>query len=485
MNKNNKSLGLGTRFQNLTLATVNGYCKFFLLPFALMVVLFLTNISVKAQGEDTPKAMYRQFQAKSEQFDKLFNDDIHDRLILTYHKDVTILDGKDQDVGVRVLFMDKSLGKPEVGPAELTGAKHIYLYENKLFYIIDKVNIYYYDLASKQARLIYQANDRIINFYNMPGNRVLINALNGSPSLTEPVSRLSVYNYETQESVNVTDNPNIYQAFSVGNKVVYLESSFWFATSGITFRANVYDLATGKTYSRSDFNVLGSGNATSDSTFILRFEPAGGGANIWAVVNVNLDLHDATFSMFNMLEGGGLGIVPIAGGEKDPMSSTMYFMNNEIVLDGGCYNKNLKTGFVPKRDVGEIWSMNLSKFSENYVGKFQDAITQRTIYGGYQLDNRFVSAGSDWFLTSKLYGTIGIKNQVLHGVSVYPNPTTKGFITINTPEPASIEVYSVTGQMTFSQKASFENTQVMILPGVNILKVTINGQTQTIKVMGK
>src|SRR3989338_7463394 len=99
-----KSLTFLTRSKASTLATVNGYSKFFLLPFALMVVLFLTNISVKAQGEDTPKAMYRHFQAKSEQFDKFFNDNIHDGLILTYHKDVTILDGKDQDVGVRVLF---------------------------------------------------------------------------------------------------------------------------------------------------------------------------------------------------------------------------------------------------------------------------------------------------------------------------------------------------------------------------------------------
>jgi len=483
MNKNNKSLGLGTRFQNLTLATVNGYCKFFLLPFALMVVLFLTNISVKAQGNDSAKPMFRQFQAKSEQFDKLFDDDLHDRLILTYHKDVTILDGNDMDPGVRVLFMDKSLGKPSVGPAELTNAKHIYLYENKLFFIIDFVNLYYYDLASKQARLIYQANEQIINFYNMSGNRILVNAKSGSASFTDPISKLSVYNYETGETVNISDMPNIYQAFSVGNKIVYFESSFWFGTSGVMWRANVYDLATGNTYSRTDFNGLGLGIPTSDSTFLFGFGPAGGGSDRLSVVNVNKDLYGSTFIKDDVFEVLGFTAPPIAGGDKDPKSPTRYFMNNEEV-GAVVWKKNLKTNEVNTRPGDEVWSMNLSTFKLTFIGKYYDYVRNTVVDAGRIVDGRFISIG-DWMLTSQLYGTIGIQTALLSGLSVYPNPSSKGYVTVNLPGDGQIEVYSVTGQMTFSQKVSFENTQVMILPGVNILKVTVGNQTQTFKVMGK
>ena len=484
MKTNNKSLGLGTRFQNLTLATVNGYGKTFLLSFTMTVLFLINSLSVSAQGNDSAKPMYRQFVAKG-QFDKLFNDTARNQLILTYHTDVAL--NGNLSTGEHLVFMDKATGKASLGPKEFVDVRHIYMYDNKLFFLSKTagqlVNINYYDLVTKQARLIYQAYGQIINFYNMSNNRILVNAMSGSTGLTENTSRLAIVDYETQETINITDAPNIYQAFSVGNKIVYFESSFWFGTSGVMWRANVYDLTTGKTYSRTDFNGLGLGIPTSDSTFLFGFGPPAGGLNRLALVNVNSDLQGLMFNKEDLFDGLGIGVPPIVGGNQDPKSSILYFMNNERLADGQGYNKNLKTGFVPKRDVGEIWSMNLSKFSENYVGKFQDAITQRTIYGGYQLDNRFVSAGSDWFLTSKLYGTIGIKNQVLHGVSVYPNPTTKGFITINTPEPASIEVYSITGQVIFSQNVTGD-TQIPIQPGLNILKVTIDDQTQIFKIVG-
>lgn len=471
------------------LATVNSCRKILsLLPITLAVLFSLKSIDVMAQNA-TP--MFSQFSASSKQFDKLFNDEKNNQLILTYHKDITVFNGQDVTPGAKIIFMNKLTGIATIGPEVMRNAKHIYMYDNKLFYIIDSVNLYSYDLTTAENKLLLVANDRIINFYNMGNSRILVNArtggnVGGSYSITAPVSRLAIYDYAYNTVVNVTDLPNIYQAFSVGEKVVYFESSFWFATSGVTFRVSIFDPSNNKTYSRTDFNVLGLGIPTSDSTFLIGFNPLIGGSDRLAVVNVSKDLHDATFNKDDIFEGFGFFAPTIAGANKDPYSPILYFLNNEFVFDGSLRFKNLKTGKLNTKPDGEVWSINLPTFKETYLGTFKDA-NNNFVYGGSFIDNRFVSVSwSRGLLTTKLYGqTQSVKNLTIPGVSIYPNPSVLSFVNVSLPEDGLIETLSVTGQTIFSQKVSFGVAQAPILPGINIVRVTIGGKTQTFKVVGQ
>lgn len=476
-------------------STVNGgYRKNCLLSFTLMAVLFLINFSVKAQANPGGTTLIlNQFTAKSAQFDKLFNDESNNRLIFTYVKDVTVLNGVDLTPGVRVLFMDKKTGKASPAPSVLTSAKHVYMYEGKLFYKIDSTSIYSYDLKNGNSKLLLTTNSQIISFWNMSGNRILVNTRNGG-DVTMPLalvtgitSRLAVYNYETGEATNISNEPNIYQVFNIGEKIVFFESGSWFNKPGVPFRANVYDPKTGRTYSRTDFNILGLNIPTSDSTFILWYNPVQGGAWRMAVVNVNQDLNGTTFNREDRLALGGFWAPPITGkgGDIDPASPSPYFMNNERVAGGNWWVQNLLTNEVNNRADDEIWATNLSTFKEVYVGKFYDQKNNRSMYGGKLLDGRFVSLDEYGFFTTKLYGETGaIKNTKITGVSVYPNPAVDGFVTIDVPANADVEVYSVTGQLTFSQKV-FNSTQIPVNSGINIVKVKIDNSVQIVKIIGR
>jgi hypothetical protein len=474
-------------------ASVKGRSKFSLLSFVLVALFSINFIGANAQGgnPDTPTPMLRQFEARSLQFDKMFNDESNNRLILTYVKDVTVLVNKgiaqDLEPGVKVLFFDKKTADVTV-PNSLLNAKHVFMYEGKLFYILDTVNIYSYDLKTGEVKLLLTANDRIMGFWNMPGSRILVNArTGGSPTspyaLATQVYKLSIYDYENSTITNITDLPNIYQAFSVGNKIVYLESGSWFNKPGVAFRANVYDLSTGQTYSRTDFNILCLNIPTSDSTFILWYNPTQGGAWRMANVNVNKDLVGNTFNKEDVLEVGGFWAPPIAGGGSDPYSPSPYFMNNESVK-GGSWHKDLRTNKVSDPSFDEVWAMNLSTFNFSLVGKFKDYLRDWPVTGGYVVDGKFVSPNGSWLYTSKLYGeTNAVKSVKLSGVSVYPNPAASN-TNITIPGNGSVEVYNSTSQVIFSQ--NFTGTiSVPVNSGLNIVRVTIGTQTQIFKVLGK
>ena len=446
-----------------------------------------------AANPDTSIPMLRQFTAKSAQFDKMFDDKDNNRLIFTYVKDVTVLNGVDLTPGVKVLFMDKKTGNVAPAPKALTNAKHVYMYEGKLFYKLDSTDIYSYDLKTGNSKLLLTTNSQIMGFWNMSGNRILVNARNGG-DVTMPIAlttgstyRLAVYNYETGETANISNEPNIYQAFSVGEKIVFFESGYWFNKPGVSFRANVYDPATRNIYSRTDFNAIGLNIPTSDSTFILWYDPVQGGAWRMAVVNVDQDLNGATFNREDRLTLGGFWAPPVAGkgGDIDPASPSPYFMNNERVAGGDWWIQNLKTNEINNRPSDEVWAVNLSTFTSSFIGKYRDYVRDWPITEGYVIDGRFISPGTPWFYTTKLYGETGvIKNTKIVGVNVYPNPAVDGFTTVEVPSSADVEVYSVTGQLTFSQKV-FNRTQIPVSSGINIVKINIGNLVQTVKVIGR
>jgi hypothetical protein len=479
------------------LATVNSFSKIFsLLPITLAVLFLLKSTDVKSQGvSDSITPMFRQFEAKSAQFDKMFDDKSGDRLIFTYVKDVTVLKNKglakDLYPGTRVLFMNKQTGNVSTDPV-LLYAKHVFMYDNKLFYIKDSTRLYSYDLVTSEVKLLVTTNSRIMFFYNMTGDRVLISIRNsGSANMQEAntinVTRLAVYNYNTGEIKNITDLPNIYQAFNIGEKIVFFESGYWFNKPGIRFRANTYDPVSEKLYSRTDFNALGLCIPTSDSTFILWYNPAEGGAYRMTVVNVNKNLVGSTFTGEDIFKLAGFWAPPVAGmnGDADPASPTVYFMNNERVVGGAWWFENLKNGIVNQRVDEEIWATNLLTFKEVYIGRFYDQLRNYPIYSGARFDDRFASFNETGFYTTKLYGETGaIKSAKIDGVKVYPNPSSNGFTTIDVPENANVEIYSVDGRMTFSQKVSFGNTEIPINSGVNVIKIEIGSNIQTVKVIG-
>ncbi|NUM31144.1 MAG: T9SS type A sorting domain-containing protein [Bacteroidetes bacterium] len=494
MKTNTKSLGfLAIAAKPKLLATVNS-CRsrrsFSLLPITLAVLFFLKSTDVNSQSgsSDTSIPMLRQFEVKSAAFDKMFNSNL---LIFTYTRDVTVLNGVNLTPGVRVLFMDKKTGQVMPAPKALTNAKHVYMYEGKLFYKLDSTSIYSYDLKNGSIKLLLATKSQIIGFWNMSNDRILVNVRNGGVvtmplSLTSrATSRLAIYNYETGETIDISNEPNIYQAFSVGEKIVFFESGYWFNKPGVSFRANVYDPANDKVYSRTDFNAIGLNIPTSDSTFILWYDPVQGGGRRMAVVNVNQDLNGTTFNREDRLTMSGFWAPPIAGkdGDIDPASPSPYFMNNEMVTGGNWWIQNLKTNEVNNRPYDEVWAMNLSTFTTSFVGKYRDYVRDWPITEGYVIDGRFVSPGTNWFYTTKLYGETGaVKNTKIAGVSVYPNPAV-GYTTVDVPENADVEVYSVTGQLAFSQKV-FNSAQIPVNSGINIVKISTGNLTQTLKVIG-
>ncbi len=481
-------------------STVNGgYCKLYLLSFTLMAVLFLQNFSVKAQGSnpDSTIPMVKLIDMTGSGFDRMYTDyeNGRTRQIYFYHKGVTTLDGKDITPGGNVLFYD-TLTKKAVIAETLRNAKHLTKYENKLFYVLNKIDLYSYDLTTGDIKFLLKATDQIIGFSVMPEGKILVNAKSGgssnSPYTLGGVSRVAIFNTKDSNIENITDVANIYQVVAVGNTVVYAESAYWFNTPGTgpAFRLNIYNRTTGETYSRTDFNALGLFIKTSDSTFLITYDPVGGGASRLALVNTNKDLHDGMFEKEDVLELAMFLAPPIVGtnGLDNPMSPEKYFMNNEVVFSGEWYVKNLRTGIEVNRASDETYVMNLSTFEEDYVGKITNPWPLARFNFANRVDGRIIMfdpfKGTPY--TNKVYGasTSFVKNTKIAGVSVYPNPAVDGFVTIDVPANADVEVYSVTGQLTFSQKV-FNSTQIPVNSGINIVKIKIDNSVQTVKVIGR
>lgn len=480
-------------------STVNGgYRKLYLLSFTLMAVLFLQNFSVKAQGSnpDSTIPMVKLIDMTGSGFDRMYTDyESRTRQIYFYHKGITTLNGKDITPGGNVMFYDTVARKAVIVEA-LRYAKHVTKYENKLFYVLDTVNVYSYDLTTGVVEFLLKANDQIINFSVEADGKILVNAKSeGSSSLPYAigsVSRVAIFNTKDSNIENITNAANVYQAVIIGNTVVYAESAYWFNTPGTgpAFRLNIYDRATGKTYSRTDFNALGLFIKTSDSTFLITYDPVGGGASRLSLVNTNKDLHDGTFDKEDVLELAMFLAPPIVGtnGLDNPMSPEKYFMNSEVVFSGEWYVKNLRTGIEVNRASDETYVMNLSTFEEKYVGKIANPWPLARFNFANRVDGRIIMfdpfKGTPY--TNKVYGasTSSVKNTKIAGLSVYPNPAVDGFVTIDVPANADVEVYSVTGQLTFSQKV-FSGTQIPVNSGINIVKVKIDNSVQTVKVIGR
>lgn len=477
-----------------SLTSVKGLSKFFLLTFTLSA-LFLQNISsVNAQGSSTDTAikMVKMIDMKGSGYDKLFLDYARNRQIYTYHKGVITLRGKDVAPGGNVVFYDTLTDEAVVVEA-LRNAKHVTQYENKLFYVIDKVNIYSYDLATGEVNFLLKASDQIISFQNTPDGEILVNALNGGssnvPYAIGSVSRVAIFDTKDSNFENITDAPNVYQAVPVGNTVVYAESAYWFGTlgTGPSFRLNIYDRTTGKTYSETNYNGLGLIIKNSDSTFLIGFGPMSGGSDRLAQVNVKRDLHDLTFNKKDLFEIVRFTVPPIVGDKADPKSPEKNFLNNEVLFSGNWYTKNLITGVEVNRGYDETYAMDLVTFKETYIGKIFNPYPSTRFNFANRVDSRIIMVNevSGVPYVNNLYTkptTNIVKNVVIPGVSVYPNPA-NGVTNINVPNEANVEVYSAQGQLTFSQRV-FDNAQVPVNIGINIVKITLGNSTQIIKVIG-
>lgn len=453
----------------------------------LMLLLVTVAFFVPAYSQVIP--MYTEFECKKEGgAARIINDKIHDRLIFFAHKGYSTLNGKALPSGSNVIFFDKKTGKTSF-VSSLTNAKHVYPFEGKLFFIKDSTQIWSYDLDDGATALCFTANDRIINFWNMGNDQILVNARSGGTvyiagkTMPSNANRLAIVNYVRDTIVNITNQPYIFQAFTCGDWVVYLEGPKWFGYSG-RFRTTIYNYKTGLSCSRSDFTANFLAIPRNDSTFLM-WNDYPGSTKI-SLVNVNSSKNVAgdTFfkdDIFDMGVGGWAP--PIVGNELDPASPIPYFQDN-IWCRGDVEYKNLKTGQEIYPSQNEIWFWNLNTFEATYAGTFKDSANDMFIGGIENIGDRYVMFGLKGFLTTKLFrATTGIKNTQIAGLVVYPNPTT-GNVNVSMPQSGFIEAYSVTGQLTFSQKALVEDTRVPTIPGLNIIRVTIGNQTQTFRVLG-
>ncbi|MGO2357430.1 T9SS type A sorting domain-containing protein [Mesonia sp.] len=83
---------------------------------------------------------------------------------------------------------------------------------------------------------------------------------------------------------------------------------------------------------------------------------------------------------------------------------------------------------------------------------------------------------------------LSVNNHALTNVSLYPNPTNTGFVTIGTTssEAASIEVYNLLGKQVIAQTLTNSTLNVSSLAsGVYLVKVSVEGKTATKKLVIK
>lgn len=83
---------------------------------------------------------------------------------------------------------------------------------------------------------------------------------------------------------------------------------------------------------------------------------------------------------------------------------------------------------------------------------------------------------------------LAVNNNTLTNVSMYPNPTNSGFVTIETAstETASIEVYNLLGKQVIAQTLTNSTVNVSSLSsGVYLVKVSVEGKTATKKLVIK
>lgn len=462
----------------------------------MMLLLFTVAFFFSVNAQYTK--MYEQFKIMPNRFQNLFNDTVGKRLILTDHVGFKTLNNQDLLPGSNVVFFDKATGKAMLAPDPLKNAKHVYLYDNKLFYIKDSVKVFSYDLATSTVKLCAVANDRIINFWCMPNSRLLINARSGGNSTigsgpeTATATRLAIFDYEHQTVQNISDNPYIFQAFACGDWIVYQESGYWFGKKGAD-KISIQNIHTGKTFYRTDVYILYRAIPVSDSTFLMWYYPQTGGGSKIAKVNV-LDVRNTgdIFYRDDVLNmGSGGWAPPVAGNDSDPVSPIPYFIDGQW-CNGDFPYRNIKTNEEIYPATDEIWFWDLATLRPYLAGKFVDTVTNMPIGNVFNVDNRYVTFG--WlsrFITTELYGpkqTTGVSTTAIAGLSVYPNPTSDGAINLNMPRAGKIEVYSISGQLQFSQnlEAGGKRVQnVFTLPGVYYIKVTIGNQVQTFKVLSQ
>lgn len=484
-NKNKDLSFLGGMFKSGKPTAVNGSRIFMLL---FITVAFFFSPVAKAQVTN----MYPQFTIKTNSIERIISND--NVVIISSPSGFEIIDGKIQPTGTNTCFFDTVSRKALPGPDELKNSSQLWLFDSKLFYIVDSTQIWSYDLGTKNSNLCFTANDRIINFWNMPGNRLLVNARSGgTTSVGEgpvPVSttRLSIVNYNDGSVVNITDAPYIFQAFACGEKIVYLEGPKWFGPYPGQFKTTIYDPSTGETFSRSDFIANYLSIPVSDSTFLMRNEYAG--PNIVSLVNVNdpRNIPGDTFFREDILDVGVAGWAPpvIPSGNNLLWSSIPYLPNREVQFSK---IKNLKTGVVYEAPDEEVWVYNIDDFSVKNLGGFFDPELNKPVYSVFSLGDKYCQIMNNRFVVSKLYGkTTGVKNTTIVGLSVYPNPTSDGAINLTMPSAGKIEVYSITGQLRFSQNLEAGGTRVQniaVLPGTSYIRVTIGNQSQTFTVLSQ
>lgn len=97
--------------------------------------------------------------------------------------------------------------------------------------------------------------------------------------------------------------------------------------------------------------------------------------------------------------------------------------------------------------------------------------------GMYSIDNFSISVSE---------ATLGLKQNTISGLNVYPNPVTKGnlYITSNSSYAKTVAVYDLIGKQVLESKTSNNSVNVANLKGgTYIVKITEDGKTDTRKLI--
>ncbi len=83
-----------------------------------------------------------------------------------------------------------------------------------------------------------------------------------------------------------------------------------------------------------------------------------------------------------------------------------------------------------------------------------------------------------------LNSNIGTINEMTTGLNYHPNPASQD-VTVFMPTDGQIDVYSSTGQLTFSKRAPVGHTLIPVGLGTNIFRITWGNTVQTFIVLGE
>jgi len=292
----------------------------------------------------------------------------------------------------------------------------------------------------------------------------------------------SITSPECEPSTNVVDIATLRQG-TLGDK--YTLTGEAFLTYQQTFRGQKYiqdataailiddnDGNITTTYAVGD-GITGITGELSEFNGVMQFIPESDPGAATSTGN-NLTIQTVTIADFN-------------ANSEDYESELIAFLNVSLTDADGTVTFATGTNYVISNG-SETTTMRTQFFDADYIGQVIPTTQLSNIVGiASQFDN-----GTD--VTPQIFprdsndfnANLSASSNTLTNVSIYPNPSNTGLVTIETAsnEAAAVEVYNLLGKQVISQTLTNSTLNVANLSsGVYLVKVSVEGKSATKKLV--